>query len=172
MKPLLFVRALTPDEDAALRQAVRATDPFARKRVAVLRLSAQRRRVHEIAEALALSLSGVRLIIHDFHDRGLQSLSRRSMGPKQPTRLIDTATAGRLVDLAHRSPRTFGRPRSTWSLPALAEVAFAEGLTPRQVSGETIRQALLALGHSWQRAKHWIRSPDPQYALKKGNAIA
>jgi hypothetical protein len=37
----------------------------------------------------------------------------------------------------------------------------AEGIVPRRVSGETIRQTLLRLGVGWERAKHWITSPDP-----------
>lgn len=94
------------------------------------------------------------------------------MGPKTPTRLVDAETAERLVGIAHQSPRDFGHARSTWSLSLLAEVAFAEGLTAREVSGETVRQAITELGHSWQRAKQWIRSPDPQYDVKKGSATA
>lgn len=172
MKPFLFVRALTLDEDRALRDAARSDDLFARRRASVVRLSAQRRRLDQIADALAISVSGVRRIIHDFHERGLDSLHRRPMGPKAPTRLIDAQTAERLVGIAHQSPRDFGRPRSTWTLPLLAEVAFAEGLTAREVSGETVRQAIGAMGHAWQRAKQWIRSPDPQYALKKSSATA
>jgi len=170
MKPFLFVRALTDTEDVALRDAARSDDPFARHRATVVRLSAQRQRLDQIADALAISLSGARLIVHDFHDRGLESLVRRPMGPKAPARLIDAEAAERLVAIAHQSPRDFDRARSTWTLPLLAEVAFAEGLTAREVSGETIRQAILEMGHSWQRAKKWIRSPDPQYDIKKGNA--
>ncbi len=170
MKPFLFVRTLTDDEDAALRAAARSDDTFARHRATVIRLSAQRQRLDQIADALAISLSGARLILHDFHARGLDSLIRRPMGPKAPTRLIDAEAAERLVGIAHQSPRDFDRARSTWTLPLLAEVAFAEGLTAREVSGETIRQAILDLGHSWQRAKKWIRSPDPLYDIKKGSA--
>jgi DDE superfamily endonuclease len=40
-------------------------------------------------------------------------------------------------------------------------------LTIHQVSIETIRLALGRLGVGWQRAKHWITSPDPNYARKK-----
>ena len=41
------------------------------------------------------------------------------------------------------------------------------GWTPRLLSGEAIRQALKRFGIRWQRAKHWITSPDPAYARKK-----
>ncbi|MEL7361248.1 MAG: helix-turn-helix domain-containing protein [Bacteroidota bacterium] len=172
MSRYLHVRTLTHPEHHALREAVRGDDDFARKRATVLRLSAQLRSPVQIADALALSPSGVRFIIHDFHDRGLDALRRQPMGPKAPGRSFDPAARERLVALAHQSPRDFDKPRSTWTLTLLAEVAFAEGVTAHHVSGETVRQAIVSLGHSWQRAKKWIRSPDPQYALKKGSVIA
>jgi hypothetical protein len=53
----------------------------------------------------------------------------------------------------------------------LAEVSYEQGLTEEQLSHETIRQAIHALGASWQRAKHWISSPDEQYAIKKNSEI-
>ena len=48
-----------------------------------------------------------------------------------------------------------------------AEVAAEQGLTEQTLSDETIRGALQRLQVGWKRAKHWISSPDPQYALKK-----
>ena len=53
-----------------------------------------------------------------------------------------------------------------------AEVSFAEGITAEQVTGETIRQAILRLGVRWRRAKQGITSPDPEYARKKVRATA
>ena len=38
-------------------------------------------------------------------------------------------------------------------------------------TGETIRVTLGRIGVRWQRAKHWITSPDPAYARKKGGGI-
>ena len=72
--------------------------------------------------------------------------------------------------LLHQSPRTFGKPTSRWTLALAAEVSFAQGLTPRLVSDETIRVALRRLRVSWKRAKHWITSPDPAYLRKKNGA--
>jgi hypothetical protein len=43
-----------------------------------------------------------------------------------------------------------------------AEVSFEEGLAEKRVSGETIRATLKRMGVRWQRAKHWITSPDPE----------
>jgi hypothetical protein len=73
----------------------------------------------------------------------------------------------RLRDLIHQHPRDNDQPTSQWTLERVAAVAYAEGITPRQVSGETIRYALHQLGVHWKRAKNWIHSPDPAYAQKK-----
>jgi hypothetical protein len=73
--------------------------------------------------------------------------------------------------LLHRSPREFGIESSLWTLSMAAEVAFEEGITERQVSGETIRATLSRLlGVRWMRAKRWITSPDPLYERKKEDA--
>jgi hypothetical protein len=48
--------------------------------------------------------------------------------------------------LVHRRPRDFGSATSLWTLDLAAEVSFAQGLTPRLVTGEAIRQTLLRLG--------------------------
>ncbi len=170
MKPPLFVRALTQDELRALDKALRSNQAFTVRRAQILRLSNQRQRPSEIADHLGLSSQGVREVIHAFEERGLACLERAKMGPKTTEAVFDASNRDRLLDLAHQSPRDFGRARSVWTLETLAEVAFEEGLTEEQVSHETIRQAIRALGSSWKRAKDWITSPDPQYVLKKSNA--
>ena len=80
--------------------------------------------------------------------------------------------AERLRAVLHRSPREFGHPTSVWTLDLAAAVSGAEGLSPTRVSGETIRQTLKRLGVGWQRAKHWITSPDTEYTRKKAHATA
>src|SRR5947209_1395690 len=52
-------------------------------------------------------------------------------------------------------------------VPPSQRISFQQGLTPRLVSGESVRRALKRLGKSWKRAKHWITSPDPQYPTRK-----
>lgn len=172
MKPPLFVRDLTEDENHALDQALRSNQSFTLRRAQILRLSAQQHRPREIAQMLGCSVQSVRDIIHTFEERGLDCLRRAKTGAKAPQPIFDEAKRDTLMDLVHKSPRCFGQARSCWTLEALAEVSFEVGLTPKQVSHETIRQAIHALGSSWKRAKHWITSPDEQYALKKSNATA
>ena len=168
----MFVRDLTDQQHHALDEALSADSAFTRRRARILRFSAQGLPTEQIAEGLGCTSQTVRNAIHDFHNRGVESLMGKPMGPRDPDRLFDEETREALQEIAHRSPRQFGKPRSTWTLASLAEVAFEEGLTPRRVSDETVRQAILALGSSWQRAKDWITSPDEQYALKKSSATA
>ena len=172
MKPLLFVRELTPEEHHALEQALRATDSFTLRRAQLLRSSSRQRTVPEIAEHLSCARQTVRNAIHNFNDHGVAALERQSSRPKTIEAAFDEPAREQLFEIAHQSPRHFGKPRSTWSLEILAEVAFEEGLTENQVSHETIRRTIRRLGASWKRAKDWIRSPDPQYALKKNNVNA
>ncbi len=172
MKPPLFVRPLTDEELNALKRALRATDSFTLRRAQILLNSAKGQLAAQIAETLGCAVQTVYNAIHDFNDRGLSALERQSNRPKTIERAFDENTCEGLVDLAHKSPRAFGRARSVWSLETLAEVAFEEGLTKEQVSIETIRRAIHAMGASWQRAKDWITSPDPQYDLKKSNSVA
>src|SRR5262249_55819066 len=125
-----------------------------------------------IAEGLDCSEQTVRNAIKQFVDNGVSSLVAPTMGPKNPSRIFDAARRERLMGIAHQSPRIFGKARSTWTLGLLAEVCRVEKLPDEPVSTETIRQAIVALGSSWQRAKDWITSPDPQYLLKKATPAA
>jgi len=167
MKPPLFVRSLTEEEHHALKQALHASSGFTLRRAQILLNSAQGRQPAEIAAPLGCAVQTIYNAIHDFNARGLAALERQSNRPKTIQTAFDETARERLVDIAHKSPRSFGKARSTWSLETLAEVAFEQGLTQEQVSIETIRRTIHALGASWQRAKDWITSPDPQYALKK-----
>src|SRR5579875_2781346 len=72
--------------------------------------------------------------------------------------------------LLHQSPRALGKETSLWTLPLAALVCHEKGWTPRRLSGETIRLVLKRLGVTWKRAKHWLTSPDPEYARKKNSA--
>jgi hypothetical protein len=69
--------------------------------------------------------------------------------------------------MLHQSPRNFGKPSSVWTLKLLAEVCHEQGLSDTRLSPPTILDAIVRLEVNWKRAKHWIVSPDPQYALKK-----
>lgn len=172
MKPPLKIRPLTEGEQRQLEDALHATDAFGLRRAQYLLASARGLVPLQIATTYGGSQQNVRNVIRAFNAHGLECLTPQSRRPKSVRPLLEGARLEQLQHLLHQSPRTFGKKQSTWSQSLLAEVAYEEGLTEQTVSYETIRQALLRLGANWKRAKHWITSPDPQYALKKSGENA
>jgi transposase len=170
MKPPLFVRPLTDPERRALRDGLRSPDAFTLRRCQILAASADGLRPSQVAARFGCASQTVRNAIRAFHAAGTDCLREGSPRPGSIRPEIDAVGCERLRALLHRSPRDFGKPTSLWTSALAAEVAFAEGVTGRLMSDETIRQALLRLGCGWKRAKTWITSPDPAYLRKKGRA--
>ena len=172
MNPPLSVQPLSDAERVALRAGLRSPDAFTLRRCQILLASSEGLRPAQIADRFGCASQSVRNAIRAFAAEGLGCLKEKSHRPVSVRPEIDEAGRERLRALLHRSPRDFGKATSLWTLALAAEVAFAEGITPRLVSDETIRQALLRLGAGWKRAKTWITSPDPAYLRKKGRATA
>jgi hypothetical protein len=170
MQPPLFVRPVTEAEQRALRAGLRTADAFTVRRCQILLASARGETPPQIARHLACAEGTARTAIHAFSREGVACLARRSTRPLAPATKVRPGAEGRLRALVAQSPRTFGYSTSLWTLPLLAEVSLAEGVTTERVTGETIRQALQRLGVRWQRAKPWLTSPDPAYRRKKGPA--
>ena len=167
MQSPLLVRPVTDAERQALEAGLRSSQAFTLRRAQIVLASARGEWVPRIAEQLACGEQTVRNAIHACNGRGVGALPAGSSRPHTIRVAIDEAGAERLRALLHQSPRTFGKPTSIWTLELAAEVSFAEGITAEQVSDETIRQTIRRLGIGWKRAKHWITSPDPEYARKK-----
>jgi transposase len=167
----IYIRPLTIDERQTLQAGLRSADAFTLRRCQILLASAHGKRAAAIATDLYCDDQTVRNAIHDFNATGLAALARGSHVPHTtPHAAFDAPRLAQLPALLHQRPRTFGKATDVWTLALLADVAFAEGLTSRRVSDEAIRGALKRLGINWKRAKHWITSPDPQYAQKNTNA--
>jgi hypothetical protein len=119
---------------------------------------------------LGCATQTVRDALHAFAAEGLNCLHTK---PKTPHTLRTAWPKDHDQDLRallHQSPRALGKETSLWTLPLVALVCHEKGWTPRRLSGETIRLVLKRLGVTWKRAKHWLTSPDPQYARKKNSA--
>ena len=173
MRRPIYVRSFTDAEQQAIAAGLQSADAFVLRRCQILRASARGEHARLIAECLGCDDQTVRNVIHTFNAHSLAVLTPRSSAPhRTPHAVFTPARREQLRALLHQSPRTFGKPTSVWTLDLAAEVAFAEGITPRQVSGEAIRTALAQLDVRWKRAKHWITSPDPEYARKKNDATA
>jgi transposase len=171
MKPL-FVRELSDPERHALQAGLRSSDGFTVRRCHMLLASARGDTTPVIAKAIGCSPQAVRNVLRGFETRGLAGVALQSRRPHTAAKVFDTQRSERLKALLHQSPRQYGKVRSTWTLALAAEVCAEHGVTAERVSLETLRDALKRLGVGWRRAKTWITSPDPQYALKKTGVIA
>jgi transposase len=173
MRTPIHIRALTNGEAKVLQEGLRSADAFVLRRCQILLASARGQHARGIAALLGCDDQTVRNAIHAFNAHGLAALRRRSSAPhRTPHAVFDPERREQLRTMLHQSPRTFDRPTSVWTLRLAADVADAEGMIPRPVSGEPLRHALAALKTRWKRAKHWITSPDPAYARKKNSATA
>jgi transposase len=168
-KARTFVRPLTTGERQALEKGRKSADLFTVRRSQVLLASAGGMGPAAIGRLIGCTAQAVRDAIRAFGADGLACLAARSHARKDPGRVWDRDRDEDLKDLLHRRPREFGRPTSLWTLALVAEVCHERGWTPRVLSIEAIRQALKRLGVGWKRAKHWITSPDPEYAKKKSS---
>lgn len=168
MQKPLFVRPLSPEERAQVVAGLRSPEAFTLRRCQMILASERGEPTTQIARELSCSDQSVRNALHAFHARGVAALQPQSRRPKRERAAFPGAQAERLRALLHQSPRTFDQPTSVWTLPLAAQVAFAQGLTDQEVTGETIRATLSRLGVKWQRAKQWLTSPDEAYLRKKG----
>src|SRR5262249_7317639 len=170
MKPPLFIRTLTDSERWELQAGLRSREAFTLRRAQILLASAEGRRPARIASQVGCAVGTVHNTLHAFEKEGVGCLTEKKRGPKDARPVLDQAKADPLRGILHQSPRRFGKARSTWTLDLLADVSFEQGLTPRRLSHEAVRQAVKRLGSGWKRAKQWITSPDPAYARKKKSA--
>jgi transposase len=172
MRPLRYVRRLKPEERTALEAGRHSEDAFVLRRSQIVLASADGQSVPAIATRVGRTERSVHAVLDAFEAHGLACLRRRSSRPHTIHPAFRAAQAEQLRALLHQSPRTFDKPTSLWTLKVAADVSFEQGVTPTRVTGETIRATLARLGVKWQRAKHWLTSPDPEYARKKANATA
>jgi transposase len=172
MRHPIYIRSITETEREQLQAGLRSTDAFVLRRSQILLASSRGESAPQIAATLSCDKQTVLNAIHAFNKQGVAALAKGSTVPHTIHAAFTAETADRLRELLHRSPREFGKPTSLWTLDLAAEVAHEHGLTSHRVSGETIRATLARLGIRWLRAKHWLSSPDPAYARKKGDVIA
>ena len=167
MRPPIFVRALTERERERLEIGLRSTDGYELRRCRILLASARGGWVPPIAAMVDCNDQSVRNVLQEFARDGQAAyLTRGSSRPHTIHAKVDAAAAEQIRALLHRSPRTFGKPTSVWTMDLAAKVSFAQGITAERVTGERMRQAILRLGVRWLRGKQWITSPDAAYARK------
>jgi transposase len=163
----MFVRPLEPFERLALEEGLRTSEAFTLRRCQVLLASADGKTSTQIAKDLRCARQTVRNVIHEFEQRGLDCLRREAPIPLTMQPVLTAAQREQLQVILHQSPRTFGKAQSLWTLQLLAEVCYEQKLSATVLSAPTILDAIVRLGSRWKRAKQWLTSPDPLYALKK-----
>ena len=168
----MYVRALSPAEQAGIEAGLRSANAFTLRRSQILLAANRGQRPSEIARNLGCATQTVRNTLHAFEQKGLACLKQEPSRPKTIHAEFDLPKCEALRAVLHQSPRTYDKETSVWTLALAAQVCQEQGLTSRQVSIETIRLALGRLGVGWQRAKDWITSPDPDYARKKNGGTS
>ena len=166
----MYVRALSQAEQTRIEAGLRSSNAFTLRRSQILLASSREQRPSEIARNLGCATQTVRNAIHAFEQKGLACLKQESSRPKTVQAQFDQTKCEALRAVLHQSPRIFGKLTSCWTLELAAQVCCEQGLTTSQVSIESIRLALKRLRVGWQRAKHWITSPDPEYERREKTA--
>jgi transposase len=167
VKPPLFVHPLLAEEKRELEIGLRSPDAFTLRRSQILLASARGHRPSEIAPFLGCAIGTVHNTLHAFRREGLGSLAAKATGPKHPNGAWPRDHDEELRELLHLSPRTFGKPRSLWTLALLADVCFEQKITARRLSAQAFSTILARMDINWKRARDWMTSPDPEYAAKK-----
>jgi Winged helix-turn helix len=160
------------DERAMLATGLRSSAAFTIRRGHLLLASAEGQHTTPMAQTLRCHDQTVRQAMHAFNQRGVAALQPQSSRPHRTPAVFAADGRARLRALWQQHPRPLGKATSRWPLALAAEVSCAQGLPPRQVSGETLRHALKPRGVRWQRAQHGLTSPDPASVRKKTGAIA
>jgi len=164
----LYVRPLATDETEQVAQWAQSYDALTHRRAQIIQLSAQQWRVPAIATAVGCTTRWVRETIHRVN-RNVTRIPRQT-SPGRP-RICAPAQREALIELLHQRPETFGHAGSLWTAADLAATAVARGIVPA-ITDDTVRTELKRTRRSWQRAKRWSTSPDPQYAPKRASSSA
>jgi Homeodomain-like domain len=142
MPTSLCVRPLTADERATLETGLRSPSACTVRRCQMLLARAEGQPTTVIAGSLRCPDQTVRHVMHAFHQRGLAVLPPLSSRPHTTSTSFDAGACASLQALLPQRPRPCGQPTSRWTRALAAEVSFAQGLTPRLVSDDTMRLAL------------------------------
>ena len=167
MKPPRYIRHMTDEERAALATGRRRLDAFTLRRCQILLASAKRQQPAGIAKTLHCAPQTVRHVLPAFNARGFACVRRGSNVPLRVEPVLNAETREQVRAILHQRPRTFGQPARGWTLKRLATVCDEPGLSDTPLSCPTMVEAIVRLGGSWPRAKHWIVSPDPASKRKK-----
>src|SRR3954449_5790960 len=108
MRPPIFVRPLSDQEQERLEAGLHAQDLYAVRRCQILLASARGEWVPRIAEMLGCNDQTVRNVLREFERDGLAAcLTRGSSRPHTIHAKDDAVAAEQIRAMLHQSPRTF-----------------------------------------------------------------
>lgn len=166
--PEVFVRPLAHEEAVRLKRRSKAAKHFStRQRASILLASNTGMSAPEIARMWQSDDSHVRKVIHEFNERGLDSLDPDYRGGRP--RRITAAHRARIVAVAGARPDTQGVALTRWSLPRLAAYLHGQGI---EISPAHLGRVLAEAGLSFQRTRSWKASPDPDYEAKAARVLS
>lgn len=160
------------NQEAELLQAL-ARNPSAPRQLAqraqAILCSIQGLKAPAVAAEVQLSVQRVREWVRRFNAQGLLGLFDLPR-PGRP-RELDAAAALRVVELATQQPADLGLPYNSWSLSHLQRYLAQE---PNGVAlcRETLRRILAEHGISYQQARRWQQSDDPEFETKREAIVA
>lgn len=167
--PSVFVRELSPPEGERLRRMSKRARHFStRQRAAIVLASATKHTVPQIASMWQTDESHVRKVIHEFNERGLDSLRPDYRGGRP--RRIGAEVRRRIVAVAGARPDNLGQPFTRWSLPKLSAYLRERGIC--EISPAHLGRVLARAGLSFQRTRSWKASPDPDYEAKAARVLS
>ena len=167
--PEVFVRSLAHGEAVTLkRRAKRAKHFSTRQRASIILASNTGMTAPEIARMWQTDESHVRKVIHEFNERGLDSLDPDYRGGRP--RRIAAAERKQIVAVAGARPDTLGEPFTRWSLVKLAAYLRKRGIC--EISPAHLGRVLAQAGLSFQRTRSWKASPDPDYEPKAARVLS
>jgi hypothetical protein len=167
MQPPLCMRPLSAARVRELAASLRSRDACTLRRSQILLASARGSRSSPIAESLGCDDQTVRNARRAFQGEGLGGLTATSQAPHRVQAVWSKARDDEGRERLPQSPRGFGKPRSPWTLPLMAQVCCERGMTSRALRDDAIRRTLERLDIHGTRAQPWMTSPAPHDARKK-----
>ncbi|MGA2007147.1 MAG: IS630 family transposase [Solirubrobacteraceae bacterium] len=166
--PEVFVRPLSHEEALRLKRLVkRSKHASTRERASIVLGSNAGNSAASIAASWLTDDNHVRKVIHEFNERGFDSLRPNYRGGRP--RRIGCDQRQRIVSVAGARPDTQGVPLTRWSLPRLAAHLAEERIVA--ISPAHLGRVLAEANLSFQRTRTWKASPDPDYEAKAARVL-
>ena len=164
------VRRLTDEEGRKLQRLVRRGEGKGKasvvryRRALVVLASAGGNTVPVIARLVQTSEDRVREVVHNFNKMGMACLGPKWAGGRP--RRITTEDEAFIVETAKARPEKLGRPFTHWSVRKLAQYLATNTVHRVLIGRERLREILAEHGVTFQKAKTWKESNDPDKDAK------